>query len=138
MVFQTLNATGTLLDHQLTHFDSNRIHNWNLYKDQEVPKCIQQLVESHIELSNTDKSILDLNKHFIKEQAMERAHIQYVIGMNYSKKHMLSKSPNPFNDGIPNYNVLTMNYNPTPQVHKIKRLKRKEKENETNKEKPNP
>ena len=28
------------------HFDSNRTHDWNLYNDQEVPKCIQQLVEA--------------------------------------------------------------------------------------------
>ena len=46
--------------------------NWNLYKDQEVlPKCIQQVIISHEDRSKTDKSLLNLNEHFIKEQAME-------------------------------------------------------------------
>ena len=57
------------------HFDSNRNHDWHLYKDQEVPKCIQQLIDSHEEQSKMNKSLLNLDKHFIKEQAMERAHI---------------------------------------------------------------
>ena len=36
------------------------------------------------------QSLLNLNEYFIKEQAMERAHVHYVIGENYNKKHMLS------------------------------------------------
>ena len=61
---------------------------------------------------------------------MERAHIHYGIGKNYNKKSMLSKSPNPFNNDTPEYNVLTMNYTPPPPpppIHKTKESKAKKK-----------
>ena len=58
--------------------------------------------------------------NFIKEQAMERAHVHYIIGKSYNKKHMLSEPPNPFNDNVPEYDGFAMNYNLTPQAEKLK------------------
>ena len=49
---------------------------------------------------------------------MERAHVHYIIGENYSKKCMLSKSPNLFNDDTPEYDMLAMNYNQTQKQRK--------------------
>ena len=82
----------------------------------------------------TDKSLLNLDKHFIKEKVMERTQVHYMIGTNYNTKHMLSKSPNPFNDCIPTTMCLPW---AMTQPHRSKRRKTQseEKENETNKEK---
>ena len=90
-------ATGSSSDHQqmeganpgcTKHLDSNRNCNWNLYNDQEVHKCTQQLINSHKEQSKTDKSLLNLDEHFINKQAMERAHVHYVIGKNYNNNNI--------------------------------------------------
>ena len=66
-----------------------------------------------------DRSLLNLNKQFIKEQVPEKAQVNYAFGANYNNKCMLTNSPDSFDDDVPEYDALDMNYNFTPLKCKI-------------------